>query len=148
VLLPLAVAGTIVHWPLYRLIGFLSRKLARGEDELVATIKLIGGFVLFPLLWLAIAFVVWRALGARWSLISLVAAPLSAFAALRFSEELDQFIGRARAVEGAMRGSVRSLEERRAAIRQEMLAIAEEIRRLQAAPAATVWPPVGNDLLR
>jgi glycerol-3-phosphate O-acyltransferase/dihydroxyacetone phosphate acyltransferase len=148
VLLPLAIAGTIVHWPLYRLIGFLARKLSRREDELVATIKLIGGFVLFPLLWLAIAFVVFRAFGARWSLIALIAAPLSAFAALRFSEELDQFIGRARAVEGAMRGSVLSLAQRRAAIRQEMLAIAEEIRRLQGERAATVWPPVGNDLLR
>lgn len=148
VLLPLAVAGTIVHWPLYRLIGFLARKLSRREDELVATIKLIGGFVLFPLLWLAIAFVVFRAFGARWSLIALIAAPLSAFAALRFSEELDQFIGRARAVEGAMRGSMLSLSQRRAAIRQEMLAIAEEIRRAQTATAATVWPPVGNDLLR
>jgi glycerol-3-phosphate O-acyltransferase/dihydroxyacetone phosphate acyltransferase len=148
VLLPLAIAGTIVHWPLYRLIGFLARKLSKREDELVATIKLIGGLVLFPLLWLAIAFAVFRAWGARWSQIALIAAPLSAFAALRFSEELDQFIGRARAVEGAMRGSVLSLSQRRAAIRQEMLAIAEEIRRAQGASAATVWPPVGNDLLR
>jgi glycerol-3-phosphate O-acyltransferase/dihydroxyacetone phosphate acyltransferase len=147
VLLPLAIAGTIVHWPLYRLIGFLARKLSRREDELVATIKLIGGLVLFPLLWLAIAFVVFRFGGARWSLIALIAAPLSAFAALRFSEELDQFIGRARAVGGAMSGSVLSLSQRRAEIRQEMLAIAEEIRRAQNAKAATVWPPVGNDLL-
>ncbi|MCU1347575.1 MAG: hypothetical protein JWO56_605 [Acidobacteria bacterium] len=147
VLLPLAIAGTIVHWPLYRLIGFLSRKLSRREEELVATIKLIGGFVLFPLLWLAIAFVVFREWGVRWALVALVAAPLSAYAALRFSEELDEFIGRARAVGGAMRGSVLSLAERRVAIREEMLAMAETMRRAQTKPAATVWPPVGNDLM-
>jgi len=148
VLLPLAIAGTIVHWPLYRLIGFLSRTLSHREEELVATIKLIAGLVLFPLLWLAIALVVWRAGGVRWVLIALIAAPLSAYAALRFSEELDEFIGRARAVGGAMRGSVLSLTQRRAAIREEMLAIADAIRRAETKPAPTVWPPAGNDLLR
>jgi glycerol-3-phosphate O-acyltransferase/dihydroxyacetone phosphate acyltransferase len=148
VLLPLAIAGTIVHWPLYWLIGMLSRMLSRREEELVATIKLIGGFVLFPLFWLAIAVVVFRGWGATWSLVALIAAPLSAWAALRFSEELDGFIGRVRAVGGAMRGSMASFAEQRAAIRAEMLSVAEELRRAQTQKAVTVWPPVGNDLLQ
>src|SRR5258708_8596923 len=54
VLVPLAAAGTILHYPLYRLIGFLGVRLAHGEDELIATIKLIGGGGFFPLLWIAL----------------------------------------------------------------------------------------------
>jgi 1-acyl-sn-glycerol-3-phosphate acyltransferase len=144
VLFPLAAAGTILHYPLYRLIGFLGVKLSRGE-ELVATIKLIGGLVLIPPLWIALALGVGHWEGARWAIVALIAAPVSGFAALRFSEQTDRFIGRARAVGGAVRGSVDSLIARRRAIRSEMLAIAAEMQKA-GQTTATVWPPVGNDL--
>jgi glycerol-3-phosphate O-acyltransferase/dihydroxyacetone phosphate acyltransferase len=147
VLLPLAIAGTILHYPLYRLIAFLGVKLAHGEEELIATIKLIAGLVFFPLLWIALALIVGRWEGARWAIVTLIAAPLSAYAALRLSEHFDRFIGRARAVSGAMSGSVESLLSRRRAIRSEMLTIAAEMQKAAGQTTATVWPPVGNDLL-
>ncbi len=147
VLFPLAAAGTILHYPLYRLIGFLGVRLAHGEDELIATIKLIGGVVFFPLLWIALALGVEHWAGARLAMLTLIVAPLSALAALRAGEQLDQIIGRARAVSGAMSGSVESLIARRRAIRSEMLAIAAEMQKAAGQTTATVWPPVGNDLM-
>src|ERR1041385_8669328 len=48
VLLPLALAGAIIHWPIYRLIGFAVRRI-RSDEEMVATQKAVGGLALYPL---------------------------------------------------------------------------------------------------
>ncbi|MEO8033426.1 MAG: 1-acyl-sn-glycerol-3-phosphate acyltransferase [Acidobacteriota bacterium] len=148
-LLPLAIVGTVVHWPLYRLIGMLSRKLSRGEEELVATMKMIGGLVLFPLLWLTLALVATRWMPIRWALLLLMVLPLTGRIALLFSERFDRLVGRLRAVNGALRGrSIEPLLARRKAIRREIVAIAEAMQKVAAESAPTVWPPLGDDLLQ
>jgi glycerol-3-phosphate O-acyltransferase/dihydroxyacetone phosphate acyltransferase len=147
-LLPLAIAGAVIHWPLYRLIGFLSRKFSRGEEELVATMKMIGGLVFFPLLWIVLTLLATRWLPLRWALSLLIVLPLTARAALMFSEQFDRLVGRLRAVGGALQGrSMDTLLARRRAIRQEIIAIAEAMQRASNEAAPTMWPPVGNDLL-
>ena len=62
-LAPLALFGTAVHYPAYRFAGYLSRRLARHEQDVVSTFKIISAMLLFPLTWIAIALVPWRLVG-------------------------------------------------------------------------------------
>ena len=87
VLLPIAIAGVILNYPMYRFVGFLSKRLT-DEDAIVATIKFIASATLFPLTWIAYALI--------FGPLALIAAPLSAYAALRVFEVLDDAVRRAR----------------------------------------------------
>jgi len=85
-LFPAAFAGTLIHYPVYRLVGFLSARLSRGENDVVATIKLLGALFIFPLTWIfAAAAVDWR-WGIRAAIVAGAAAPLTGWAALVFWE--------------------------------------------------------------
>jgi 1-acyl-sn-glycerol-3-phosphate acyltransferase len=106
VLLPVAMAGVIVNYPTYRLIGFLAKRLTR-EDEIVATIKFIASATLFPLTWLALGFI------HPWLI---VAAPFSAYVALRVFEVLGDAMRRAR-----------RLPAGRDVIRQKIIEVAAEL---------------------
>ncbi|HJQ38565.1 MAG TPA: lysophospholipid acyltransferase family protein [Thermoanaerobaculia bacterium] len=113
VLLPLAAIGAILNYIPYRLIGVVAKRLSKGEDELIATIKFLSAFVLFPLTWIAYAFLT------PWALL---AVPILAYIALRVSEDIDDIVGDLR---GLMRAS--RFLERRDAIRKEVLAVAEAL---------------------
>lgn len=88
VLLPIAIAGAAINYPTYRIVGILSKHLT-DEDAIVATIKFIASATLFPLTWIAYAFIAW------WLII---AAPLGAYVALRVFEVLGDAMRRARPV--------------------------------------------------
>jgi len=88
VLLPIAIAGAVINYPTYRIAGILSKHLT-DEDAIVATIKFIASATLFPLTWIAYAFIAW------WLII---AAPVSAYVALRVFEVLGDAMRRARPV--------------------------------------------------
>jgi 1-acyl-sn-glycerol-3-phosphate acyltransferase len=107
-LLPLAIGGAILNYATYRLIGALGNRLSR-EDELRATIKFVGGLTLFPLTWIVLAVLF------GWPL--LIAAPLLGYVALRVFESLAQWRG----------GPRDDFAMKRAAIRDEILAVAEEM---------------------
>jgi len=87
VLLPIAVAGAIINYPTYRLIGFLAKRLTH-EDEIVATIKFLASATFFPLTWIACALI--------FGWVMLIAAPLSAYVAMRVFEILGDAVRRAR----------------------------------------------------
>jgi 1-acyl-sn-glycerol-3-phosphate acyltransferase len=87
-LLPVAIAGAVINYPTYRIVGILSQHLT-DEDAIVATIKFIASATLFPLTWIAYAFIAW------WLVI---AAPVSAYVALRVFEVLGDAMRRARPV--------------------------------------------------
>ena len=126
-LLPVAAAGAVINYPTYRLIGFIAKRIARSESELTATVKVIGAFLLYPLTWLAIAVLVGWKLGWPAAIIALVVVPLSAYVALRFFEQLDDVIGRARAlVRRRARGALIRLRE---TIRDQIRAVAAEMER-------------------
>jgi 1-acyl-sn-glycerol-3-phosphate acyltransferase len=114
VLLPLAAIGAILNYIPYRLIGFLAKRIAKGEDELIATIKFLSAFVLFPLTWIAYAFIT------PWALI---VVPILAYIALRISEDLDDVVGDLRALVRPRDALVRQRE----LIREEILAVAGEL---------------------
>ncbi len=96
-LAPLALLGTLIHYPAYRLVGHLSRRFSGGEDDLLATIKVLGSLLFFPLSWGIVALAaallgygLWAALGLG------LLAPLSGVIALNFWERFEGLAGGAR----------------------------------------------------
>jgi len=127
-LAPIAFFGTLVHFPAYRLAGYLSLRLSRDEQDVISTFKIISAMLFFPLTWVFLALIAWQIV--RWpsGLATLVITPLAGYVAVRFFEELDRFAGSLSALTLFLmqrRSFVRLLAER-AAIRQEILALGEE----------------------
>jgi len=127
-LAPLALSGTVVHYPAYRLTGYLSRRLARHEQDVLSTFKIISSMLFFPLTWIVVALVSWRLAGARAGLAVLLVTPLCGYVAVRFFEEIDSFFGSfvALALFVTRRRSFVRLLAERAAIHREILALGEE----------------------
>jgi glycerol-3-phosphate O-acyltransferase/dihydroxyacetone phosphate acyltransferase len=127
-LAPLALFGIAVHYPAYRLAGFLSRRLARHEQDVVSTFKIISAMLLFPLTWIVVAVVSWRLGGGLAGAAAMILTPLCGFVAVRFFEEIDSFFGSFIALAlfvRRRRAFVRLLAER-AAIHREILALGDE----------------------
>jgi glycerol-3-phosphate O-acyltransferase/dihydroxyacetone phosphate acyltransferase len=126
--LPLALIGGIVHYPMYRLIRLLASRLTR-EEELVATIKAVGGLALYPLTYIACGAVVGWRFGIAYGILTAVLLPLLGYIALRFFEQLDDVIGRTRALTWriARRSAFERLMRTRGELRDEIVALAEEM---------------------
>ncbi|HUQ19797.1 MAG TPA: 1-acyl-sn-glycerol-3-phosphate acyltransferase [Gemmatimonadaceae bacterium] len=125
---PLAIIGTILNYPVYRLVGFITARLSRDDDDIVATIKMIAGALLFPLAWILLAVAAGIFFGWFAALITLIIAPLSGYAALVFFERLSRSIGGARALAMSRfrRWGYLKLVAERVAIREELTALADE----------------------
>jgi ABC-type multidrug transport system fused ATPase/permease subunit len=127
-LTPFAMAGLLVHYPAYRLTGFLAKRLARDADDIVSTIKIIASMLFFPLTWVIVSLGLYLISGWKAGLVALLLVPLFGFLAIRFFEELDQFIGGVRSLTFYLtrrRYFLRLLAERKA-IFDEMLKMGEE----------------------
>jgi hypothetical protein len=128
VTLPLALIGAVALYPTYRLIRFLAMRLTK-EQELVATIKFVGGIVLYPLTCIAWgALVAWRA-GVPLGIVTALLFPFIGYVALRFFEQLDDVAGRTRALTWriARRAAFARLMRTRHELREEIEALAEEM---------------------
>ncbi|HYS56480.1 MAG TPA: lysophospholipid acyltransferase family protein [Thermoanaerobaculia bacterium] len=119
-LLPIAIIGAAIHWPIYRLIGWMATHFSRKEDELIATIKIVGGIVFYPLFWIGLAILAGR-FRAAYAVAVLIGLPLLGYIALITLETVDEMIGHLRATRH------RDLERQRKALRDEILAVAAEI---------------------
>jgi hypothetical protein len=129
VLLLPALIGATIHYPAYRLGGYLATRFYRGSDDVVSTIKLISAMLLFPSTWLIVAALTYAFSGWVLSLFSLLVVPATGYLAIRFSEELDSFLGGIRALAFFLRKRrffVRLIAERNA-IRNEILALGNEV---------------------
>jgi len=123
-----ATLGALVHYPAYRLGGYLATKFSRQEDDVISTVKIISAMLLFPLTWLVVAVAAYLWQGWRLSLAVTVLIPLTGFIAIRFFEGLDSFLGGLRALAFFLmrrRFFVRLLAERKA-IRNEILSLGKE----------------------
>jgi 1-acyl-sn-glycerol-3-phosphate acyltransferase len=142
ILLPLALAGALLHYPAYRLAGYFARRFSQNSDDVVSTIKIIAAMLLFPLTWMGLAVAAY-ALGA-WKAAAcvLILTPLAGYAAVRFSEEFDRFIGGAKALLFFItrRWFFKRLLIERRAIHEEIVALGEEATSSAAAAAASVPP--------
>ncbi len=131
--LPLAGLGVFFNWTPYRLLGFAAGR-ARSRD-LPATVKLVGGFFVFPIAWLVWTLLAGLWLGAAAGLATLVVAPASGWYAMRFQERYEhlfdeavayarvklrrQSVAALRAEREALRGEVRQLAKRDRDAREE-----------------------------
>jgi 1-acyl-sn-glycerol-3-phosphate acyltransferase len=120
IFLPIAIIGAAIHWPIYRLIGLIANHFARKEDELIATIKIIGGLVFYPLFWIGAAIFA-GTFRAGYAIVVLIALPLLGYIALITLEAFDETIGHLRATRR------RDLEPEQKALREEIIAVAAEI---------------------
>ena len=120
-LAPLALIGTVVHWPPYRLIGVLARNYAKDDAADLATAKVLGGLLFMPLTWALMG-----VLAARWgwaaTLGALAETMLSGWAAIVFWERLERLGGfwRLAGLATFRRQTFRALCAERAALRSEI----------------------------
>jgi 1-acyl-sn-glycerol-3-phosphate acyltransferase len=123
-LVPLALIGAVIHYPAYRLIGYLARRFSKGEHHMMGTIKFVAALALYPLTWAAIATMIALRFGAIPTLVALAVLPLVAWIALRIFEHIDEVIGGMRAL---VHESSEELTAKREAIRREIIAVGKEI---------------------
>jgi 1-acyl-sn-glycerol-3-phosphate acyltransferase len=118
--LPFAAVGFLLNVAPYHGVRLLSA-FGRSED-LPATYKLLGGFVLYPVAWLLEAGAVGSFAGARAGLLVFLLAPLTGYVAMRFHERYEHLIDEtaAFALRLLRRRSVRALREEREALRREL----------------------------
>ena len=120
-----AVLGTGVHFPAYKLGGYLATKLSKNFEDVISTIKIISAMLLFPLTWIAVAILFYATFGWVAAVGSLIIFPLSGYVAIQFFEELDTSLGALRVLLFFLmrrKFFVRLLAERNA-IRNEMIAL-------------------------
>ncbi len=139
-LLPLAIAGALIHWPIYQLVRALSRKMAADDRTMLATVKLLASLVFYPALWLALGVAAGVRLSWPAGLGAMALAIGGAAGALAFFERFDWAIGALRALGlfAFRRRAFLRLAQEREAIRDELLALGAELERQQqlAAPGA------------
>jgi glycerol-3-phosphate O-acyltransferase / dihydroxyacetone phosphate acyltransferase len=128
-LFPVAGAGALLHFIPYVVVDFLAKRFARGQFEMTATIKFIAGLAFYPVTWLLIAGAAWRWWGPVGSLAALITVPLTGFASLIVMDDLDDAIGRLRAVWHRLfsRDAHARLVAQRRAIRLEIATLEEEL---------------------
>ncbi len=99
-LLPVAAAGIVVHYPAWwltrRLAHRLQARMRRGED-VVGTFKLLIGLGLYLATWGFMFLVTWRLYGLRPAAIVTTAAPFLGLASLRFTTRFSRFVATLRA---------------------------------------------------
>ncbi len=128
-LMPPALVGTILHYPAYRVIGWLATRYSRQDDTVLSTAKIVGAMLFFPLTWALAAgavFCQWSLAGA---LAALALAPVTGWAALHFMERVERFRAALRALTCFMRkrGWYEKLVSERRAIRREIQSMAEDL---------------------
>ncbi len=120
-----ALLGTLVHYPAYKLGGYLATKFSRESDDVVSTVKIISAMLLFPLTWLLIAILTFSLFGWPAALLSVVLLPVCGYLAILFFEELDRSVGGLRVLALFLmrrRFFVQLLAERRA-IKSEIISL-------------------------
>lgn len=128
VTMPLVLIGLIINYPVYRLVGFITDRVTRDDEGMLATVKLLAGALLFPVMWLLVSVIIGIRFGLLAGLVALIAAPVTGYLALRVFESLDDSIAGLRAaVMSRFRrwGYLRLVAERRA-IHVEIVNLATE----------------------
>jgi glycerol-3-phosphate O-acyltransferase/dihydroxyacetone phosphate acyltransferase len=128
-LLPLGLPGLVLHYLPYRLVGLLSQRAVGKYDDILATAKATAAFVVFPLTWLLLGWLVWRWAGAVAGAVALLLAPPSGYAALRLVELGDRALGALRALTLWLLGRRQflHLQLERRVLREDILKIAAEL---------------------
>jgi len=132
--LAIGIVGAAIHWPVYRLIGFLATHLSSKEDEMVATLKVIGGLVLYPLMWIAIAVAIAVFFTLPLAIAVLIAQPILGYVALITADTFEDI---------AARLHHRDLGAQQQRIRDEILAVARELNATSTLSSSSPAAPSG-----
>ena len=122
---PLALLGTALYFPAYQVIGKLAMRMSRGEDDMIATIKVLGAMLFFPLTWCLLGALGWPWLGWSSLFVAMMIGPLLGWLSLVFLERFAALWGAAKglAVFLARRHTYSALCESRAQIREMLRAL-------------------------
>ncbi len=136
VMLPVAVAGAIVHYPTYKTVAMFAKRFSNGEVVLISTVKFLSALALYPLTYLALAVLTGWKFGLALGVLALFVLPFVGYTTLRVFEDLDDIVGDVRALTHRLlrrRGYIRLLEQRQA-IKREILAVAGELETASSPP--------------
>jgi glycerol-3-phosphate O-acyltransferase/dihydroxyacetone phosphate acyltransferase len=124
--LPLAALGTFFNWVPYRLVGIAAGR--SQSRDMPATVKLFGGFFVFPLTWLAWAVLAGLSFGAAAGFATLLLAPATGWYAMRFQERYERLFDEAVAYLRVKlrRRRLAELRSERAALHAEVSALAQQ----------------------
>ncbi len=86
-LAPAALVGVALGWVPYRIVGLFAKRLG-NEEDIVSSIKAIGGMAIVVPWWLVQALVLGLVVSPAAGLGALVLAPVTGYAAVRFEERL------------------------------------------------------------
>lgn len=127
-LAPFALVGAVVHYPAYRLTGWLSNSLARKSEDVVSTYKIIGAMLLMPLTWMIYMLVIGLNYGWRLALCALLVLPPCGYVAVLWQERYGRFISDARIMltVTTRRRSLTRLIAEREAIRSSIVRLGDE----------------------
>ncbi len=126
---PLAVFGALIHLAPYLVIDHLAKRMAKGEEDMLSTLKLLGAMMFFPATWLVVAGAMWPVLGWLGALVVLCAAPVCGLAA-QFLLERGATVGvatRALWIVMFQKGAYKRLVAEQRTIRAELIALAESL---------------------
>jgi hypothetical protein len=125
--LPLAIVGTALNILPYYLVRAVAW-IVRSSPDQVATYKVFGGLILYPLAWIVEAILVTRWTGSAWlGALTLLAGPLTGYAALLFHEQRRLFWTESKAylLLKTRRRLASELKEKRDAVLREVEALAD-----------------------
>jgi 1-acyl-sn-glycerol-3-phosphate acyltransferase len=94
--LPVALVGTVLTWPVYRLVGAIVKRVNDHPDQ-TATFKVIGALLLFPLTWIAEGVLAGHYWGTWIGAALILTAPFTAYGALLFNDQRSAFWRESRA---------------------------------------------------
>jgi glycerol-3-phosphate O-acyltransferase/dihydroxyacetone phosphate acyltransferase len=125
--LPFAIVGVVVHIVPFQIMKRVARLPA--NEGIKATVKLLGCFASFTVVYAALGFFVGRAFGAWAGALSAIGAPLCGYATVRLAERVQRI--------GGLLEGYRALRERRAdvpTVRAERSVIVDLVQSLLATP--------------
>ncbi len=86
---PMALFGTILHFPAYQIGKFVAYfQNRKGDFDMTSTVKFLSGMVFIPLTWLVFAFILELSFGWKIALLSIPFSFLCGYIALRSLEEI------------------------------------------------------------
>ena len=96
--LPAALLGGLINYPAYRVVGWVATGVTKGEEDALATVKVLAATLLFPLTWMMVLAGVWLWRGAWTAALVAPLLPLVGYVALEVAERFDRVLGATRAL--------------------------------------------------
>ncbi len=98
-LAPLAIFGTVLHFPAYQISKFLAYlQTKKGDFDMASTMKVLSGIVLMPLTWIILAVILYFYFDWQIALVSIPFSFLCGYVALRSLEEIIDLSGWLKAI--------------------------------------------------